>query len=129
MCTHPDSSSKGKLGMTRPTSLIAIKTDPGTIRLIKKESIISVKAAGNYVEIHCSDMKVLHRTTLKAFARKLTNEFIRVHRSYVINLHHLEELRSELGRYSECVLSDQRVIPLSTFYRDHVLAVLGIKDG
>lgn len=128
MYTHVLPRRGRALIMASPIAFIALKTEPGTIRLIKKERIISIKAAGNYVEIYSCDMRVLHRSTLKAFMSKLTGEFVRVHRSYVINLHHLEQLRSELGRYSECVMSNQHVIPLSAFYRADVLAALGIKD-
>lgn len=115
--------------MTLSYALVALKTEPGTIQLIRKDKIIAVKAAGNYVEVFCGELKYLHRSTLSAFINKLTEEFVRVHRSYVINLHHLAQLRSELGRYSECVMSNKQLIPISKQYRAELFTALGIKDA
>lgn len=107
--------------------MLAIKTKPGTIRLISIAHIIAAKAAGNYVEVVLKKEVLLHRSTLKALADKLPSTFVQVHRSYVINLHHLREVRSDLERYSECYMSNEAFIPLSSQFKSSVLSLIGIK--
>jgi two-component system, LytTR family, response regulator LytT len=53
---------------------------------IKFEELKWIKAEGNYLELYCTDKKLLIRSTLKDFLNKLPSEiFLQTHRSYAVN--------------------------------------------
>jgi len=52
-----------------------------------------VEAVGNYIRFHLADQEVLARMTIKDFLmEKGTQDFMQVHRSFVVNKKHLEKL-------------------------------------
>lgn len=108
--------------------LLAVKAEPGTITLIESPDIISLRAAGNYVEILYSDGRLLHRATLQLMLSKMPEFFIQVHRSYAINLKHLKRIQSELGRYTECVMSDGQLIPIGNQFKSQLMIALDFKS-
>lgn len=109
--------------------LLAVKTEPGTIAVIENLNIISLRAAGNYVEIICDEGRLLHRTTMQSMLDKMPDFFIQIHRSYVINLKYLKRIQSELGRYTECVMSDGQQIPIGAQFRSLLMIKLGLQSG
>lgn len=110
--------------------LIAIKTEPGTIMVIENLDIVSLRAAGNYVEVTFDDGRLLHRATLQSMLSKMPDCFVQIHRSYVINLKYLKRIQSELGRYTECVMSDGQQIPIGSQFRSLLMTKLGLQsDG
>ncbi len=53
-----------------------------------------VQAAGNYVELKSGDRTILHRTTLNAAERALSNQgFVRIHRSILVRRDRIERVR------------------------------------
>lgn len=104
--------------------LLAVKTEPGKITVIKNPNVISIRAAGNYVEVFFEDARLLHRATLQSMISKLPAYFIQVHRSHVINVKHLQHIQSELGRYTECVMSDGQQIPIGTQFKSALMMML-----
>lgn len=106
--------------------LLAVKTKPGMITIVKIHDIISLRAAGNYVEIFVEEGRLLHRATLQSVFSKMPDVFIQVHRRHVINLEHLHLLQSELGRYTECVMSDGQQIRIGAQYKTKLMATLDL---
>lgn len=85
--------------------------------LIDPQTILYVSAMGNYIEIFLDDTKrVITYSSLKAFQQKLPDEFLRVHKSHIINLTRLDSFNNQevvvagvkLPRGSEC--SDNQLI-------------------
>lgn len=71
---------------------IAIRTG-SKINLIAKEEIIYIEADGDYVKIHSKDNSFLKEKTMKYFESHLdSNKFIRIHRSYILNVEHILRL-------------------------------------
>lgn len=68
---------------------------------VSTADITHVKAAGDYVEIFTTDSRYLNRATLTAFAATLDHpDFIRSHRSIIVNLKHVKSLNPETkGEY------------------------------
>ncbi len=66
----------------------------GRTKLIPVDEIRWLKAAGNYVRLHMGEEMTLHRETLAQLHRRLDPKlFLRVHRSHVVNLSYVRELR------------------------------------
>ncbi len=71
---------------------IFIKKDHFMYKL-KLYNIKWIKSDGNYLELYCNNSKHLIRATIKDFINKLPEEqFIQVHRSYIVNTEHVDAL-------------------------------------
>ena len=81
-----------------------------------------VIADGNYVNIYGNNTKHVLRETLNSFEKKLgREEFIRIHKSFIVNLDFIKEIKkSTSGSYQVCMM-DQRVFNMSKTYRSEVL--------
>ena len=82
------------------------------------DTIERVSAAGNYVEVQAAGRTYLVRDTLSAFIASLDpREFLRVHRSHVVRVGHIAELRPMFHGDYELVLRDGRTVALSRRYK------------
>ncbi|MFD0862254.1 LytR/AlgR family response regulator transcription factor [Sungkyunkwania multivorans] len=78
-----------------------------------------IKADNVYLEINTVDKKFLVRSSLKDYISKLPdNKFFRVHKSYIINIDHIQALNSK-----DVVIKDE-LIPISKEFRDFILSSL-----
>ena len=77
-----------------------------------------IAAAGNYVEVHAGGKVHLIRESLTSFIAQLdAAEFLRVHRSHVVRLAFIAELRPMFHGDYELVLRDGVTLPLSRRYK------------
>ena len=77
-----------------------------------------ITAAGNYVEVHVGAKVHLIRESLSSFVAPLdATEFLRVHRSHVVRLGFIAELRPMFHGDYELVLRDGQTLPLSRRYK------------
>ncbi|GJL95765.1 MAG: hypothetical protein DHS20C05_21700 [Hyphococcus sp.] len=86
-----------------------------------------VKSASNYVEVAANGKTHLARATLTAIERQLTDsgaKAIRVHRSYVINADHIQEVRPTGEGDVKIEMPDGVIVPGSRRYRDKLNALL-----
>jgi DNA-binding LytR/AlgR family response regulator len=92
---------------------LAVKTK-GAIQLIPLESIIYIKASGNYSEIYTKDGSCyLHDKNLEKLLQLLPEKYLRVHRSYVVDTSEIQKvLKHGNGKYS-LQLQAEFSIPLS----------------
>jgi two-component system LytT family response regulator len=82
------------------------------------EEIQRVSAAGNYVEVHAGGKVHLIREALGAFIAQLDPaEFLRVHRSHVVRISFIAELRAMFHGDYELVLRDGTSLTLSRRYK------------
>lgn len=78
--------------------------------------ILYIEADRNYSRIFTGSKEFLLSATLKAIEEKLSkNLFVRIHRSYLINLAHVDEVAE-----SHVVIM-QKPIPMSAGLKDHLL--------
>lgn len=83
------------------------------------------EAADNYVRIHTTAGRHLIRMKLSALEDKLDpRDFIRVHRSAIVRIDRVRELRAKFGSRYYLVLTTGVRLPLSRGYRDAVRAAL-----
>jgi two-component system, LytTR family, response regulator len=77
---------------TESIDRVVVKT--GTkIKVIPAERIIYIEAQDDYVMIYAEEGKHLKEKTMKYFETHLDNSvFIRIHRSYIVNVNHIAQL-------------------------------------
>jgi DNA-binding LytR/AlgR family response regulator len=86
----------------------------GATRLLERSSILYVQAEGDYVRIHADSGRYLVRAALSDVERRWgPYGFVRVHRSYVANLHRAVEIRPELSGAVTIVFADGSRIPVA----------------
>jgi two-component system LytT family response regulator len=82
------------------------------------KDIARISAAGNYVEVHTAGKMHLIREPLTSFIAQLDpEEFLRVHRSHVVRIGFIAEMRPMFHGDYELVLRDGERLPLSRRYK------------
>ncbi|WP_317164442.1 LytR/AlgR family response regulator transcription factor [Oceanihabitans sp. IOP_32] len=80
------------------------------------KDILYIEAERNYSRIHSKDKEYLLVTTLKDMDEKLpVNLFLRIHRSFIVNIAHIDEIAT-----SHVVIS-KKAIPLSKRLKEELL--------
>ena len=99
----------------------------GRTRFIDTEAIDWLEAAGSYVRIHAGPQKCLIRASLAQLAAALPSErFARIHRSTVVNIERVVEVRNQSHREMTLILADGTELKLSRTYRDSAGPRLGL---
>jgi len=84
------------------------------------EDVRYIRSESNYVRFVLADREVTSLMNLKDLERKLPPGFVRVHRSYIVNLRHVDKLDSQdikIGR---------TLVPVSDSYREELLRRLAL---
>jgi len=68
-----------------------IKADGVMVKLLPSE-LIFVEAMGDYIKVQTVEKRYIVHSTMKAFVAKLPDDFQRVHKSFIVNLHHVDRL-------------------------------------
>jgi two-component system LytT family response regulator len=104
---------------------IVIKSD-GEIVCLKPNEIDWAESAGNYVCLHVGGATHILRETITALESRLgPRQFMRVHRSTLVNVDRIKTLKPSLyGDYS-ILLRDGTKLTLSRGFRENVLKRLG----
>ncbi|WP_332666956.1 LytR/AlgR family response regulator transcription factor [Aeromicrobium sp.] len=101
----------------------------GVTRFVSRASVSYVEAQGDYVRLHVVDgTSHLIRTPLTTLADDWQEAgFARVHRSHVVNLAHLRELRVQAGRSSVLVPVGDELVEIQVARR-HARALRELID-
>jgi two-component system, LytTR family, response regulator len=104
------------------TGKIAIPTLDGTY-FYDKNTILRAEADSNYTELYLSDgKKIVSSKTLKEIETSLSDSnFIRVHKSHLINLNFIKKYIKGDGGF--VVLTDNSMIPVSRSYKDELIKI------
>lgn len=107
----------------RPARL-PIKDGPHT-HLVELEMIDWIDAAGDYMCVHAGNETYILRSTMKELEKKLTGEFVRIHRSTIVNLHKVRSV--DAIPKGECLLhlDDDVSLKVSRNYRSAVQELMG----
>ncbi|MBX2878007.1 MAG: response regulator [Saprospiraceae bacterium] len=99
----------------------------GKISFVDMDDIQYITGSGYYIEIFTTDKKYLLRETLTSILTKLDLEqFIRIHRSSIINLQFLNEVIYGGAGEIEVQMKNGELLRLSKSYRDDFFQKLGI---
>jgi two-component system LytT family response regulator len=91
----------------------------GRISIVKIDSIDRIESEGNYVRFHVGAQSYLHRQPLHEVEQLLDPAaFVRVHRSAVVNLERIREIRVDTRGDATVILEDGSTVPLGRTYRD-----------
>lgn len=120
------------------TRLTARRTEPGAIwkwmavktanmtRLVMTDEIDWIEGAGVYVTLHVGGVEYLYRAGLASVASRLDPcQFVRIHRSSIVNLNSVAHLERRSHGEFDVVLRNGRRLLLSRSYRAEVETRLG----
>jgi DNA-binding LytR/AlgR family response regulator len=79
---------------------------------VNKNDLLYLQAYGDYVRVYTQEKTYMIKERLQNFARQLPNEFIQVHRSYIINLDAIDFLEGNM------VSIRNEAIPVSDSYKE-----------
>lgn len=107
-------------GSDRFEKLINIK-DRGQIFRVEVDTIEHIEAAGDYMCIYTGDNSLILRETMKDLERRLDpRTFQRVHRSTIVNLNQVRQVRPHTNGECFLVLESGAEVKVSRSYRDVV---------
>jgi two-component system LytT family response regulator len=113
-------SDGGELASSRFEKLINIK-DRGQIFRVDVDTIESVEAAGDYMCIKTGDNTLILRETMKDLEKRLDpRRFQRVHRSTIVNLDLVKQVKPHTNGECFLVLDSGSQVKVSRSYRDVV---------
>ena len=94
----------------------------GTRTLFVPVDVIEwIQAAENYVELHCDTGFHLLQATMNTIDASLDPEmFLRIHRSSIVNLQHVKEVRTETDGEYAVVLVNGEKLAMSRGYRSRI---------
>jgi len=114
------SSMDDDVASTRFEKLINIK-DRGQIFRVDVESIERIDAAGDYMCIYTADNSLILRETMKDLEKRLDpRTFQRVHRSTIVNLDQVRQVKPHTNGECFLVLESGAQVKVSRSYRDVV---------
>jgi two-component system LytT family response regulator len=118
-----DAAAPGETGPD-PTTRIVFKSR-GRILFLPVADIRWVAAEENYVRLCTGAETHLLRETMAHLEARLDPQmFLRVHRSFIVNLNYVKEVRTELDGESVVVMVDGQKIAMSRGYRSRILETL-----
>lgn len=109
-----------------PTLDRLVVRSSGRIYFVRTAEIDWCEAAGNYVSLHVGSQTHLVRETMSRLEAQLDpNQFVRIHRSTIVNIDGIQELRSSFNGEHVVLLRNGTRLALSRGYRDNLQAHLG----
>lgn len=91
------------------------------ITVLHSADIRFISAQGNYLKVHARRQVQRFRDTISNVERKLDPRmFMRIHRSTIINLQHIREVRNRQSGDAVVVLFDGTALGISRTYRDAI---------
>jgi two-component system LytT family response regulator len=115
-------------GLSRPrqsAERLAIRAD-GRVYFVRVTEIDWIETASNYVRLHTGKTSHLLREPLSTLETRLDPEqFLRIHRTTVVNVERLRELQPWFSGEFIAILHDGTRLKVSRGYRDRVARWLG----
>ena len=116
----PTASADDEMASTRFEKLINVK-DRGQIFRVDVESIERIDAAGDYMCIYTAETSLILRETMKDLEKRLDpRTFQRVHRSTIVNLDLVRQVKPHTNGECFLVLESGAQVKVSRSYRDVV---------
>ena len=99
----------------------------GRVILIPVSDVEWIEASGDYAVLHCRDRQHLAAERIASLSTALDPAvFVRVHRSAIVRIDQIRELRPRTHGDYDVVLASGRLVRLSRTYRGAVAASLGV---
>ena len=105
---------------------LAVRTDHGGFAFLKVEAIEWIDAAGKFVRLNTRAGAHLMRETMRSLEGRLDpSRFVRIHRSTIVNLNHVAEIRPREHGDHLVILDRGQRLNLSRSYRSKLPTLLG----
>lgn len=105
---------------------IPIATRSGSIVLVRPSEIECVEAEESSILIHCRTRTYELRETLSGLHKRLNpSVFLRIHRSTLVNVNYIREIRPWCNGYHVVVLTSGRELRMSRYQSEAVERLLG----
>jgi len=99
---------------------IAIR-EAGRIYFVELDDIDWIAGAGNHAELHTAEQSHLHRESLSSLENRLDpRRFLRIHRSTIVRIDRIRELRPRARGDYDVILKDGTSLSLSRRYHDRL---------
>lgn len=99
----------------------------GRIDFVQLEEVMYIEAAGNYVELHLAQRRLLHRVPISTLERHLDPTiFVRVHRSALVRLDQIVTLHSGADEAPTLSLRCGNKVPVSERHLAKVRKLLSV---
>ena len=99
---------------------VAVKSK-GSVRVISVDDIDWFESAGNYVRLHVGSERFLLRQTMHGLEQKLDpTQFIRIHRTTIVNVQRIRDTRPASHGDHIIVLHDGTQLQMSRAYRERL---------
>ena len=112
-----DVNESGKSAPVEPIERISVRSGQ-KIKIIALSDILYLQAEGDYVAIITNDGRWLKEQTMKYFEENLpVNQFIRIHRSYIVQIHAITRIERNEQHYQVALNNKERIKISTTGYR------------
>ncbi len=104
---------------------IVVKSS-GDLHFIKTSDVLWLEAQGDFVKVQTLGQPQLVRETLQSMEQKLDGgRFIRIHRSFLVNVEHIKRVAPALYGDHTVIMSDGSKLRLSRNFRGKLKALVG----
>lgn len=112
-----------KIGEVKDSNLVFKDSlfikDKGFYNKVLFEDILYIESSHVYIEIFLKDQqKLLVRTSLTEILSNLNLNFIRVHRGFIVNIKHLNQINKSI------IVIGNKKVPIGKKYKDDVLKLI-----
>ncbi len=115
----PNSETKNEKVLTK-SDFIFVRSERKMVKIVFDE-ILYIESLSDYIKIHLLDKIIVTRETISNIETKLPNKnFLRIHRSFIINLNEADSYTNEF------VEVKNNAIPISRSYKENVLKRLAL---
>lgn len=105
---------------------ITVPRRRGSLVFVDIASLEWIEAAGNYLRLNTRDGSHLVRQTMASLERRLDpRKFIRIHRSTIVNIGSIREVRQRQSGEQTVVLASGKRLNIGRSYRDRFARLLG----
>ena len=114
----------GAFAVQQRLKRLSIKSS-GKIIFLELEQIDYIEGAGNYLCVHAGEQEFLTRETMSVCEAKLqSSDFVRIHRSTIVNRRRVRELKPWFTGEYVVILNNGKELTLSRGYRDRLPLLL-----
>lgn len=114
---HQGFHSGNELHETLSQNHLFIRADRKTVRL-EPDQVLFIESMSDYLKVHTQNQTYLTKEKISVIEQKLPAQFLRIHRSFIINIHHLQAYTPEIAEVAG------HALPISRSMRPEVLQVL-----
>jgi DNA-binding LytR/AlgR family response regulator len=94
-----------------------------SVRLVAVGDIRWAESAGHYLRLHLADASLLYRCSMESFSVRMSSEFIRIHRSYIVRTADIVEFARRGSGGAMIRLRDGPSLPVGRAF------LSGLKEG